>query len=49
MKTVGWTVLVVVFIIMAMIILTIASQTDLLQSRAKQGIGSPAEHELLVP
>lgn len=49
MKTFGWTLLVIVFIIMAMILATIVSQTDLLQTRVNQGIGSPVDREMLVP
>lgn len=45
MKTFGWTLLVIAFIIMAMILVTIASQVGLLQTRVQQGIGSPAGSE----
>jgi len=43
MKTIGWTLLIVVFILLAMILVTIASQADLLQTRVQQGIGSSAD------
>lgn len=48
MKTIGWTLMIIGFLIMAMLLLTIFSQTDLLQTRARQGIGTQVgEEELL--
>lgn len=35
--------------ILAMIIVTVLSQTDLLQTRVKQGIGSPVDQENVLP
>ena len=49
MKTVGWTLLIVVFIVLAMLLVTIVSQADLLQTRVNQGIGSSTDQENFFP
>jgi len=48
MKTVGWSVLIIFFLVLAMLLVTILSQTTLLQTRARQGIGSQVDNNELL-
>ena len=47
MKTVGWSLLIIGFLVLAMILVTILSQTNLLQTRIQHGIGSQVDQEQL--
>jgi len=49
MKAVGWTILVVVAVLVAIIALTVIQQFDLLQVRVHQGIGTSTQADKFVP
>lgn len=43
MKAVGWIISIIILLIVAMIVITVFSQFDLLQARINKGIGSTSD------